>query len=237
MWKSLAHRNRQPEIMDQPDLDPARHALALNGLARINLVSLSAGHVWSAMKPLVRKSRGDNLSVLDIASGGGDVTVGLWRRARRVGCSLRLTGYDVSDVAVDFARRRAEACGADVTFRQVDVFDQDDLGAFDIVTASLFLHHLEEGQLVNLLNRMARAARKLVVINDLRRCVSGYVAAQLVSRLLTRSDVVHVDGPLSIAAAFTVDELRNLAEKAGMNGARVVRRWPFRLLLTWSPQP
>jgi hypothetical protein len=59
------------------------------------------------------------------------------------------------------------------------------------------------------------------------------LAAQLGSRVLTTSHVVHVDGPRSVEGAFTRAEALALAERAGLNGARVSRRWPFRWLLTW----
>jgi hypothetical protein len=45
--------------------------------------------------------------------------------------------------------------------------------------------------------------------------------------------VVHFDGPASVAGAFTQAEARELAERAGLRGAEVAARWPFRWLLTW----
>ena len=53
-------------------------------------------------------------------------------------------------------------------------------------------------------------------------------------RVLSRSPVVHVDGPRSARAAWTVTELRGLAERAGLAGASVERRLPCRMLLDWS---
>jgi hypothetical protein len=41
---ALDNRDRQPEVMDQPGLDPREHAKALTGLRRINTISrCSAG--------------------------------------------------------------------------------------------------------------------------------------------------------------------------------------------------
>jgi hypothetical protein len=54
--------------------------------------------------------------------------------------------------------------------------------------------------------------------------------------LLTTSEVVHTDGPLSVEGAFTPEEVLDLAHRAGLRGASVVRRWPFRYLLTWKPE-
>jgi hypothetical protein len=45
--------------------------------------------------------------------------------------------------------------------------------------------------------------------------------------------VFQVDGTRSVEAAFATDEARRLAERAGLTGARIVTRWPQRVLLTW----
>src|SRR5437762_3169037 len=80
--------------------------------------------------------------------------------------------------------------------------------------------------------RLGKRARRHGL--DLRRGLGGLVLAHVACRLLTRSDVVHVDGPRSVEAAFTIAEARALAERAGLTGAVVGRRWPFRFLLTWE---
>src|SRR5262249_31322313 len=106
---------------------------------------------------------------------------------------------------------------------------------YDIVTCSLFLHHLSEDQAVRLLQRMAQVAARLVLVNDLLRSFPGYLMASVGTRLLSTSPVVHTDGPLSVEAAFRLEEVLALAGKAGLQGATVGRRWPFRFLLTWRP--
>ena len=82
---------------------------------------------------------------------------------------------------------------------------------------------------------MAQAARRLVVVNDLSRSRLGYLVAQIACRTITRSEVVRVDGPRSVAAAFRPGEAQRLAQRAGLHGAKVRRMWPFRFLLTWEP--
>ena len=49
IWgRALNNRDRQPEVMDQPGLDPREHAKALKGLRRINTISrCSAGETPS----------------------------------------------------------------------------------------------------------------------------------------------------------------------------------------------
>jgi 2-polyprenyl-3-methyl-5-hydroxy-6-metoxy-1,4-benzoquinol methylase len=233
MAPSLAERNLQPEWMDQPGLDPALHAQALRGLARLNRFSRSCQILWPPIRNLACEVAPQPMTVLDLASGAGDVTIGLWRLARRAGIAIEITGCDVSPVAVEHARQRAVEAGAEVDFRQHDAFTLQGSGSFDVVLCSLFLHHQSADQAEVLLRRMGQLARRMVLVNDLRRGRAGYALAWLAARLLTRSPVVHVDGPRSVAAAFTLDEALQLAERAGLHGARIQRRWPCRYLLAW----
>jgi SAM-dependent methyltransferase len=229
---SLRQRHRQPEIMDQPGLSPERHAGALAGLARLNFWSRSAGIVWPALAAAARRQAPRPLRVLDIATGGGDILIRLARRARRAGVALDLEGCDVSPVAVDHARQCADGAGASLRFFVHDARSGPLPAGYDVVMSSLFLHHLDDEAAGDLLRRMAEAA-PLVVINDLERGLLELTLTWLATRLLSRSDVVHVDGPLSVRAAFTLPEVRNLATSVGLDGAVVVRRWPCRFLLTW----
>src|SRR5947207_1716160 len=103
----LRQRRRQPEVMDQPDLDAGRHAHALAGLARINFFSRSSGILFGPLLELQRRLGSSRLRILDVASGGGDIPARLWRRAARAGLDWRIAGCDISPVAVEHARARA----------------------------------------------------------------------------------------------------------------------------------
>ena len=66
----------------------------------------------------------------------------------------------------------------------------------------------------------------------------GFCMAYSAARLLTRSHVVHTDAVLSVRAAFTVEEVRQLASAAGLSDAKVVPRWPSRFVVSWrKPRP
>src|SRR5262249_22228307 len=229
----LSSRHRVAEIMDRPDLDPDQHRHALRGLERINRWSGSARIYWPAIAEVARANGQNVLRVLDVATGAGDVPVRLWRRARKAGVNLQIAGYDRSAVALAHARQRAEQAGAAIDFFAHDSLSGDLPSDYDLITCSLFLHHLSEEEAVGLLRRMARAARRMGLVNDRRRGLPGWLWAWAGTRLLSRSHVVHVDGPRSVAAAFTTREARALAERAGLVGATVKRRWPCRWLLTW----
>jgi len=227
---SLTHRHRQPEVMDQPDLPAADHVGALRALERINWISASARILWGPIRRLALELKRP-ISVLDVATGAGDLPIRLWHKAKQAGIDLKIDGCDVSATALDHARRRAREKQAEVGFVLLDAFQDELPTGYDVLTCSLFLHHLDEPDAIGLLRKMGHAAGRLVLVNDLRRSRIGWLLAWLGTRLLTRSWVARIDGPLSVEAAFTPEEAGGLAEKAGLSGAVVQRRWPWRWLL------
>jgi 2-polyprenyl-3-methyl-5-hydroxy-6-metoxy-1,4-benzoquinol methylase len=230
----LRRRERRPEVMDQPDLDAGRHRDALRGLERINRWTGSSRILWRPLRALATEVAPAPLRVLDVATGAGDTPLRLWRRARRAGLPALVAGCDVSPRAVAFAQRRAAEQGADVPFFECDALTGPLPADYDVLTCSLFLHHLTDEDAVCLLRRLAEAASRLVLIHDLRRGLGGFALAYLGTRLLSRSEVVHTDGPRSVRAAFTQDEALALARQAGLEGATVEKRWPCRFLLSWK---
>ncbi len=122
----------------------------------------------------------------------------------------------------------------DVQFFRCNVLDmkEEPPHEYDIMVNTLFMHHLTNDQAVGLLETMSRYAQ-LVIINDLRRSLIGWMMAVVGTRILSRSPVVHVDGPRSVQAAFTTAEMQGLARRADMNGVQVRPVFPQRQLLTW----
>ena len=218
--------------MDDPALPPDEHRRALAGLARLNALSGSVGVLWPAVRKLGREL-GRPLRILDVATGGGDVPLGLWRRAERAGMKLELVACDISPVALGAAQARTEAAGATVRYFAADALAEPLPTGFDIVTCSLFLHHLSGDSAVTLLARLAAATERLVLVNDLARGRWNSGLVWCAARLVTRSRVVRTDGPLSVRAAFTPAEARELARRAGLVGAEVSGRFPCRWLLSW----
>jgi 2-polyprenyl-3-methyl-5-hydroxy-6-metoxy-1,4-benzoquinol methylase len=226
----LGKRRLQPELMDQPNMSGARHRRALRGLQRINAWSGSARILW---RPLADLARSNPIRVLDVATGAGDVPVRLWHKANQHGLQLEIHGCDRSASALEYARQHALARKADVRFFQWDVYQGGLPDGYDVLISSLFLHHLSDDEAVHFLRNMAEAAGRLILVNDLRRSLGGWVLALAGTRLLSRSPVVHTDGARSVGGAFTTDEAAQLARRAGLPGCVITRRWPYRFLLTW----
>ncbi|HSC70352.1 MAG TPA: methyltransferase domain-containing protein, partial [Candidatus Methylomirabilis sp.] len=103
--------------------------------------------------------------------------------------------------------------------------------SFDVVLASLILHHSEGEAQARLLRELYRVARCAVVVNDLRRGRWPFLVTWMSLRLVSRSRMIHHDGPLSIRRGFLGTELLALAREAGWVQARVSHHPFFRLAL------
>ncbi|MBI5154888.1 methyltransferase domain-containing protein [Candidatus Poribacteria bacterium] len=223
----MPHRVRTPELMDDPALPAAEHQSALRGLARLNALSGAVHLLWPEVRRELTAASGERLSALDVACGDGDVLRRLCdhSRGRLVGL-----GLDKSPLAV--RRAKMSSAGRSVRYQVSNVL-RDPLPEADIVLCSLFLHHLSNRDAVRLLARMRDSARRLLIVSDLERSALNSVLVWAGARLVTRSRVVHVDSGLSARAAFTRHELRALASRAGLSGARIKPRLPARVLLVW----
>lgn len=220
-------------MMDDPGLDPAMHADALRGLARINRLSMAGRAHWPALQR-VSRSLDRAVRVTDVACGSGDGAVALAAIARKRGVGVELTITDASERALGHAADRARRAGVPARTVLADAV----VGALpeaDLVICSLFLHHLTEPDAVRALRNMRLAcAGGAVSVNDLRRCRWGTVLAGTIPRLITRSPVVHTDALISARAAFAERESLELFARAGMDGAVADRSFPARMTLTWS---
>jgi hypothetical protein len=141
-------------------------------------------------------------------------------------------GCDLSPTAVAYAHGQSAPSGG--SFFVHDALADPVPPGYDALTCSLFVHHLDTQQTLTLFKRFRESDAKLVVISDLERCRAGLWSAYLITRLLTRSPVVHYDGPVSVRAAYTLSEIARLLREAGLHGARLRRAWPFRWLMTWE---
>jgi hypothetical protein len=102
------------------------------------------------------------------------------------------------------------------------------------VMCSLFLHHFDDDSARTLLMKMREAATVAVFVDDLLRTTLGYTLCWIGCRILTRSPMVHYDGPQSVRAALTMEEARQLFAQAGYDRATFRRHWPERFLMQWS---
>ncbi|GIW74367.1 MAG: hypothetical protein KatS3mg103_0889 [Phycisphaerales bacterium] len=218
------------ERMDDPSLPAREHAHALAGLARLNTLSGTARAIYRRIAPLAA-SLGRPVTVLDVATGSGDLPIALMRRASKDGLMLSCTGCDVSRRALRRAQARARRHGVPLRTVRLDALAEP-LPTADVVTCALFLHHLTDRQAADLLARMAEAADRLLVVSDLRRGAWCTALAAVVPRLTTTSRVVHVDALRSARAAWTMRELHALIrDNTEIRDDTNAGRWTFRRAL------
>lgn len=234
----LSARMLEDELMDQPGIDAQTHINALCGIGRVNWISGINGLLWRELKKFQEEAESESLRVLDMACGGGDVLIRLAQRAQCNGLAIQFAGSDISETAVEYAQWKAKFLKLDnLQFFCHDALHDPLTSTYDVVMSSLFLHHLTDHQAIILLRRMSEIATRGILLDDLQRSTIGYVLAWCGVRLLTRSAMVHFDGPVSVKAAFQVDEVRRLAAEAGLGSVQIRRHWPQRFLLRWTPQP
>jgi 2-polyprenyl-3-methyl-5-hydroxy-6-metoxy-1,4-benzoquinol methylase len=145
---------------------------------------------------------------------------------------FQITTLDINEFAVREQRRRAQLASVEIECIQHDCLHQPLPSGFDIVTCSLFMHHLEDHLAARLLQSMQTAADRAVLICDLDRSRINLALVGTASRVLTRSTVVHTDAPLSVRAAYTREEFKRLAEETLMRPVRVERVIPCRFIAT-----
>ncbi|HUG53608.1 MAG TPA: methyltransferase domain-containing protein [Vicinamibacteria bacterium] len=214
----LATRSTDPEALDlgvAPDE-------ALRSLADIRLVNrwlANRGRFVASVAPFLRSSPRPRL--LDVGCGSGDLPLVL---RRVVGGHLTAVGLDIKLLHLQAAPRDLLRVVADA--RRLPFGPR----AFDVVTASLFLHHFDEPELPDLLRSLYALCRRALVVNDLRRARVPYVFGTVAFPLLFRSPVSVQDGLVSIRRSFREPELRAAFAQAGIPGVRVERHWPYRLL-------
>ncbi|MGO2311463.1 MAG: class I SAM-dependent methyltransferase [Brachybacterium tyrofermentans] len=225
----LRHRARSlTEQMDAADCDPE---MLDRTYARFRIVNaLVAG--WRTtytrhLRPVLSRDR--PTTVLDIGSGGGDLSRGLVRWARRDGFDVRVTGIDPDPRAHAWARRRPPVPGA--SFRRATSRELVGEGrTFDLVISNHLLHHLDDEQLSDLLVDSQRLARVRAVHSDIRRSRWGYLlfaAGTAALHPVFRTSFIREDGLTSIRRSYTVPELRAVVPPVW----RVTEQAPSRILL------
>jgi SAM-dependent methyltransferase len=220
-------------MMDRDDNSREDLDQALREIERVNRHLGGSGTLLDGLKPILATlPREQPVRLLDVGTGSADLPLAISRLARRIGRELIVTAVDRDPVTAAIARRAvAERPEIDVV-----VADAADLPfaprSFDIVTASMFLHHFPDGRLPVMLRSLAALSRRALLVNDLRRHRLPWLFIRVLTTATRRHPMFAHDAPLSVLRGFTPQELQAAALEAGAGAATVRRRWPFRLLLT-----
>jgi SAM-dependent methyltransferase len=217
------------EWMDDDSVDFATFAGCLKDLAQVNVLTLGHRPTLAFLARLEGEGRwptGRPLSLVDVGCGYGDGLRLIDRWAARRGLSIKLTGVDRNPWAAQ-AARAASADNRSIVWLTGDVFDYE--GEPDVIVSSLFTHHLDDDQLVRFLAFMDGRARVAWLVNDLLRHPLSYGGFAVLASLMRWHPFVRHDGPVSIRRAFSPKDWRGYLAEAGVEGAQVQKRFPFRL--------
>ncbi len=220
-----------PERMDDPTLDPREHSKALRGLRRINAWTGNAALAWKQVSRAAQGIGDRPLRVLDIATGAADIPIALMKKSAARGVKLEIDACDLSEQAIAIATDNCAAAKVTVRLFRHDILRNEIPERYDVVMCSQFLHHLPNEDVAVVLRKMKSAASKRVVVVDLERSRANWLQVWFATRVLSRSKVVHFDGPQSVRAAFTVAEFKSLAKEAGFASFEIRRKWPCRFVL------
>lgn len=182
--------------------------------------------LWRWLAAVARQSA--PLTVLDVATGGGDVPAMIARRATAAGIGVRVMGIDLHPQVAGEAVRRTRALPRVAIVRadalHLPLADR----SVDVALCSYTLHHFSRPDARALLCELRRVSRLGLVVADLLRSRAAYRLAWLLLHLWGPGHhLSRRDGPLSIRRAYTVPELQQLAAEAGLPHPSVGRRTLF----------
>lgn len=217
-----------PELMDDPaaDVDELDRSLGFLRLVnrRLGGRRVLLGHLSRWSRGWARAGEGV-VSLLDVGTGSADLPVEARRWALGRGVELRVTGVDNHASTLELARRHVASAGAPIAsgvelvqgdaLRLVDRFGP---GSFDYVHAGLFLHHLQDIEVLTMLRVMDRLARRGIIWNDLVR--SRAYRLLLEPLLIGRPRMVKHDGRVSVEKGFTRREVLDYARRTDLGYAR-----------------
>lgn len=204
------------------------------GEAEASLADIERIHRLLGGRPIVRRHLVPLLLavpsarpvLLDLGSGSGHVN-------RALSAELARRGRELVTVDLDrqllHARLSAKGRSVAADALRLPLADR----SVDVVSSTLFLHHLDAVSVAALLRESARVARFAVSALDLTRHRVPLAVNALLSRLVYRSPITRHDGRASVLQAFTIPELRAIAARA-LPGTLVKPAGPFVQGLLWK---
>jgi len=196
-------RTLEPEELDHLPADHPAAIASRRDLARINTIMRQPAILARALRRFAQPR-----VLMDLGGGDGRCLLATARRLPWRGVTAIIA--DRQDIVTAQTRERFAALGWDCVVRQGDVFDaMDGLEADTLVTANLFLHHLDEAALARLFAAVAQKAAGLVACEPRRgrfALFASHLVVALGANRVTRHDAV-----ASVRAGFAGQELSALS--------------------------
>lgn len=201
-----------PELMDRPQPVSAALERDLENLRQLNRWFGSYRLVLHFIRRWIKP--GDQLRIVDLATGSGDIPRLIVDLARKLGAAIKIDALDRQSATLEIARRLS-ADYPEISFVEANLLEFPSTERYEIVLCSLALHHFGNEDAVLVLRRCCELSRKFVLVSDLRRGWVATVGVYILTALIFREPMTKYDGRLSAARAFSFAELDELARKAG----------------------
>jgi len=214
------------EILDSDQCPAPEAETALRDLCRINRWFGGVGTTRSLIERVASLSGQKHFSVLDVAAGFGEVPRASASRLANRGITLHITDLDRKHSHLRRGHRAVAADALDLPFRDA---------SFDLVTCSLFAHHLQPAELARFADEAARVSRCALLINDLIRHPL-HLALVYGGFPLMRSHVSRLDGLASVRRAYTPEEVRQiLSDSKAVDHVEISTHYLFRMgVIAWK---
>lgn len=192
------------EVLDSDLCPPLEVQTSLRDLCRMNRWFGGVSTTRCLIERAASVTGQKHFSVLEVASGFGEVPREVGRQLTRKGITLDITDLDRVTSHLQRGHRGLVADAMALPFRD---------GSFDLVSCSLFAHHLEPEQLAAFACESLRVSRRALLINDLIRHPL-HLALLYPGFLLMRCRVSRIDGVASVKRAYTPKEIRQILSSA-----------------------
>jgi ubiquinone/menaquinone biosynthesis C-methylase UbiE len=215
-------RSLIPELLDSDSGTADEIAASLSDLCRINQCFVGIATTRFLIRQVVSRTDTQKLSLLEIASGGGQVPREARNQLKRAGVQVEVTLLDRASSHLKTRGNEVRAVAGDA--RALPFAD----ASFDLVSCCLFAHHLTSEELLVFVNEGLRVCRIAVLINDLIRhpLHLGLVYAGLP---LYRGRLTRYDAPASVRAAYTPQEMIRILQRTNASNVSLSRHYLFRI--------
>ena len=226
---STKQRTDKEELMDDFSIGGDLLRDTLDKLENINRwLGGNKGTLRGLKRILKNHPKEQEVFIVDIGCGHGDILRDIANFGRKKGYNLRLLGVDANPTAIAYAKELSTQY-SEINFKTEDIFSKEFKNrTFDVVLATLFLHHFKEMQLVSFLKQAISQSKKGIVVNDLHRHKLAYYLFMLLS-VFIRNKMIIEDGLTSVLRGFTRKELEVISQKINVK-AQISWKWAFRFL-------
>jgi hypothetical protein len=201
-------RTLEPELLDLLAADDPRARTSRRDLARINFVMRQRAIMARLLRPLAPPRR-----LADLGSGDGRFLLGVARRMAPHWSEVTALIVDRQDLVSPQTRAGFAALRWKCESVTGDIFEVMPHLDAEIITANLFLHHLDDAALARLLTLVAQRARGFVA-SEPRRSSAALLASRMVFALAC-NEVTRHDAVASVRAGFVGRDLSRLWPREG----------------------